>query len=70
MINSLVDVAMTEKDHATVAMMQWYVSEQVEEEASVSLLYDQLKLIEGKGPGLFMLDREANQRVFTPAPTK
>ncbi len=65
-INELVDIAMSEKDHATVALMQWYVSEQVEEEATVSDILDQLKLIEGKGSGLFMLDREAKQRVFNP----
>lgn len=63
LINDLVDIAMHEKDHATVALLQWYVSEQVEEEATVSDVLDQLKLIEGKGPGLFMLDREAKQRI-------
>lgn len=66
MINDLVDVAIQEKDHATANMLQWFISEQVEEEASVSDILDQLKLIEGKGSGLFMLDREARQRVFTP----
>lgn len=68
-INELVNVAIEEKDHATVAMLQWYVSEQVEEEATVKDLCDQLKLIEGKGAGLFMLDREAKTRVFNPNPT-
>jgi ferritin len=66
LINNLVDVALEEKDHATVSLMQWYVNEQVEEESSVNDIYDQLRLIEGKGAGLFMLDREARQRVFTP----
>ncbi len=67
MINDLVNIALEEKDHATVAMLQWYVSEQVEEEATVGDIYDQLTLIEGKGAGLFMLDREAKQRVNAPA---
>jgi ferritin len=62
MINNLVNIALEEKDHATVAMLQWYVSEQVEEEATVGDIYDQLSLIDGKGAGLFMLDREAKQR--------
>ncbi len=62
LINKLVDVAIKEKDHATVAMLQWYVSEQVEEEATVSELLDQLRIIDGKGSGLFMLDREAKAR--------
>lgn len=65
-INDLVELATKEKDHATVVIMQWYVSEQVEEEATVNDMLDQLKLIEGKGSGLFMLDREAKQRVFKP----
>jgi ferritin len=66
MINALVDVAMAEGDHATVNLLQWYVSEQVEEEATVSDLLDQLRLIEGKGAGLFMLDREAKMRTNSP----
>ncbi len=65
LINNLTDVAIQEKDHATVNMLQWFISEQVEEEAGVSDMLDQLKLVEGKGSGLFMLDREAKQRVFT-----
>ncbi len=66
MINDLVDLAISEKDHATVNFLQWFVDEQVEEEASVEELLSQLKLVEGKGSGLFMLDREAKQRTFTP----
>ena len=66
LINNLVNIAIEEKDHATSSMLQWFVTEQVEEEASVSEILDQLKLVEGKGSGLFMLDREAKQRVFIP----
>ncbi len=66
LINNLVDVAMEESDHATVNMLQWFVAEQVEEEAGVSEMLDQLKLIDGKGSGLFMLDREAKTRTFVP----
>ncbi len=61
-INNLVNIAYKENDHATVNLLQWFVSEQVEEEASVSDILDQLKLIDGKGSGLFMLDREAKAR--------
>jgi len=61
-INKLVDIGYKESDHATVNLLQWFISEQVEEEANVSNILDQLKLIEGKGSGLFMLDREANNR--------
>jgi len=65
-INNLLDLALEEKDHATATMLQWFVTEQVEEEANVSDLLDQLKLVEGKGAGLFMLDREAKSRQFVP----
>ena len=66
LINNLIEIAYEEKDHATVAELQWFVTEQVEEEASVSDILDQLKMIEGKGAGLFMLDREMKQRSYTP----
>ncbi len=61
-INDLMTLAMDEKDHATASFLQWFVDEQVEEEASVDEILQQLKMIDGKGPGLFMLDREARQR--------
>ena len=68
-INNLINIALEEKDHATVSLMQWYVTEQVEEEATVSDIYDQLKIIDGQGAGLFMLDREARQRTLVPMDT-
>jgi ferritin len=66
MINDLVNIAVGEKDHATVNMLQWFVSEQVEEEATVTDILEQLKFVDGKGSGLFMIDRELKQRVFVP----
>lgn len=66
LINNLIDLAFNEKDHATVSMLQWFIDEQVEEEAAVSEIIEQLKLIEGKGAGLFIIDRELKQRVFVP----
>jgi len=65
LINDLVSLSIDERDHATVNFLQWFVDEQVEEEASVSDILAQLKLVGGKGSGLFMLDREAAQRKFT-----
>lgn len=64
MINNLMSVAIEEKDHATASLMQWFVDEQVEEEATASEIVDQLKLVEGKGSGLFLLDRDAKTRVI------
>lgn len=66
LINNLVDIASEEKDHATFNMLQWFVEEQVEEEASASEILEQVKILEGRGAGLFMLDREMKQRKFTP----
>jgi len=66
LINDLVELAITEKDHATVNFLQWFVSEQVEEEASVGEIVDKLKLIKTDTSGLFFLDAELGKRVFTP----
>jgi len=66
LINALVDLAINEKDHATNNFLQWFVNEQVEEEANADALVQQLKLIGEAGQGLLMLDRELAQRVFTP----
>jgi ferritin len=45
LINNLVGIAISEKDYATQNFLQWYVSEQVEEESSVSQVVEQLKLV-------------------------
>jgi len=65
-INDLVNLALDEKDHASNNFLQWFVAEQVEEEASVDEVAQKLKIIGGDGGGLFMLDQELGQRVFTP----
>ena len=64
LINNLVNIAIEEKDHATNNMLQWYVSEQVEEEANANDLLQQLKMLDGNKHGLLMLDRELKQRTF------
>lgn len=66
LINALVDLAIAEKDHASNNFLQWFVAEQVEEESSASTVVDKLKLIGSSGDGLFNLDKELAQRVFTP----
>jgi len=65
-IHDLVNLALEEKDHASNNFLQWFVSEQVEEEASVDEVAQKLKLIGNDGGGLFMIDRELSERVFTP----
>ena len=64
LINNLVNISFEEKDHATHNMLQWYVSEQVEEESSVDEILQQLKMLKGSNHGLLMLDRELMQRTF------
>jgi len=67
LINELVDLAIKEKDHATNTFLQWFVNEQVEEESSADEVVQQLKMMEDAPGGMFMLDRELGQRVFTPS---
>jgi ferritin len=67
LINECVNVAIEEKDHATVNFLQWFVDEQVEEEAGVTEIIDQLKMIGCQGNGLYMMDKEFKSRVFVDA---
>ena len=62
LINDLVDVANEERDHATNIFLQWFVSEQVEEEENVGGVLEQLKLMGDAKGGLFMIDRELAKR--------
>ncbi len=64
-INELVDLAIAEKDHATQIMLQWFVTEQIEEESNDNEIIDKLKLAGKEGNGLFMIDKEMGARVFT-----
>lgn len=63
--NNLMDLAMDEKDHATRIFLEWFVSEQVEEEASASEVVDKIKMNGSHNQGLMMIDKELAQRVFT-----
>ncbi len=62
LINDLVEIALEERDHATHIFLQWFVSEQVEEEESVGGVLEQLKLMGDAKGGLFMIDRELAKR--------
>jgi len=64
MINKLVDLAVEIRDHATNNVLQWFVAEQVEEEASADEVVQKLKLVGDDPSALFMIDRELAQRVF------
>lgn len=67
-INKLVDLAAQQKDHAAQPMLQWFVAEQIEEEATADGVVQKLKMIGTAPGGMFMLDREMGARVFTPPP--
>ncbi len=66
LINGLVDLAIVEKDHATNNFLQWFVSEQVEEEASAGDVLHKVKRVGDNTSSLFMLDQELAARIFTP----
>ncbi len=57
-INELSSLAMDLKDHATLAFLKWFVDEQVEEEATVDAVVQQLKLVADAPSGLFLVDRD------------
>lgn len=57
-INDLVDHALGEKDHATNIFLHWFITEQIEEEATVNDILGRLRLFGDKGEGLLMIDNE------------
>ncbi len=62
MIYELVDQADAEKDHATKAELQWFVKEQVEEEATAEYIYKRVEVSKGSNSGLFYVDHELAKR--------
>ena len=67
-ISTLAHLARDEKDYATEVFLQWFITEQVEEEETVKDIINQLKLVKGEGHAMLLLDREFAARVFTPPP--
>jgi ferritin len=64
LINKLMDLALAKSDHATSSFLQWFVAEQVEEEASADEVLQKLKLVDKTEGGLFLLDQEMDKRTF------
>jgi len=64
-INELVDITLQEKDYATHNFLQWYLAEQVEEEAQARTILDKINLIGNDKGGLYLFDNDIKQ--FTPA---
>ena len=65
-INLLMDVAEEVKDRAALSLLDWYLKEQVEEEANVGNVLATLKLIGDDKKALLMLDKDLGARVFNP----
>lgn len=61
-INDLAKLADEENDRAAGIMLQWFVTEQVEEESTVDAIIEKLKLVGDKGHGIFMIDHELATR--------
>ena len=64
LINELTSVAEEVKDRAAISLLQWYIKEQVEEEANVSNVLGNLKLAQNDPRALLLLDRELATRTF------
>lgn len=57
-VNAVVDICLKEKDYSTYNFMQWYVAEQIEEEALARMVMDKLKLIGNDKGGMYLFDRD------------
>ncbi len=68
-INELMALTHEERDFATQDFLQWFVREQVEEEATLLTLLNKIKLVNGEGQGILMLDDQVGQRQFSPPAT-
>ncbi len=61
-IHQLVDQAMEERDHAGFTFLQWFITEQVEEEATLTAIIDQLRMVQESQSGMFLMDKELGAR--------
>lgn len=66
-INNLVDISLQEKDYATHNFLQWYVAEQIEEEAMARTILDKINLIGDDKGGLYLFDRDIQQLTISSA---
>ncbi|MCK4873284.1 MAG: ferritin [Phycisphaerales bacterium] len=68
LINDLMNLSIKENDHAATAFLQWFITEQVEEEATVDAIVGKLKLVGDNPAALLMLDAQLAQRTAEAAP--
>jgi ferritin len=62
LINKLYELAVKENDYATQVMLQWFITEQVEEEKSAGQIIEQLKMIEDRSTAVLLLDKQLGKR--------
>ena len=67
-VNNLVDICLQEKDYTTHNFVQWYVSEQLEEEATARTILDRIKLIDGDKGGMYIFDRDLEKSIVINTP--
>lgn len=65
-IYKLMDIAVEEREHATISLLKWFVDEQIEEEKNMKNILTKLQRLGEDSHGIFMLDQELAQRVFVP----
>lgn len=61
-INTLYEVALDEKDYPAQVLLQWFITEQVEEEKNAADIVQQLELIDARGTAVLMLDHQLGKR--------
>jgi ferritin len=66
-INELVHISLQEKDYATHNFLQWYVAEQIEEEATARTILDKINMIGDDKGGLYLFDRDIQQLTVSSA---
>lgn len=67
LINELINLAQEEKHYPSISFLQWFIDEQVEEEANMNKLLSKVKRVGEQGHGILMIDKELAARTFTPA---
>ena len=68
LIHKLMDLAVEERDYASQTFLQWYVTEQVEEESNVNNVVAPLRMLDGDKGGLMMIDQKLAMRKTPAAP--
>ena len=66
-IYKLFDLAVEQKDHMTNVFLNWFITEQAEEESTVQKIIDNMKMIKDSKNGLYMMDKELGKRTLQPA---